>query len=456
MGAPNRKFVWVLACAVSAGAGLARADWPQWRGANRDAKVTGFVAPATWPKSLTQKWKTQVGDGVATPALVGDKLYVFSREDGNEVTRCLEADTGKELWRDKYPSLPAQGPAAQFSGPRSSPAVADGKVVTQGLHGTVSCLDAATGKKLWRKDDFPGETPRFYTASSPLITGGLCIAQVGGPGNGGIIAYDLNTGDTKWKWTGDGPGYASPALMMVGDTPLVIAETDRNVVALNASDGKQVWETPFAAQGMGAYNAATPVIEGDTLIFSGGGRGTRAVKLAKGDSGITGADVWTNADKSVQFSSPVVKDNLLYGLSQSNELFCLDLKDGKTLWTTSLGGAAGGGGGMRPPGGGPGAGPGGPGGPGGAGAPGGRPRGGGGRRMGGGGRGGYGSLVDAGTVLFALTPSSDLVAFQPSDKQYTEIAKIKVADSPTYAYPVISGDQIFIKDQQSLTSLSLK
>src|SRR5262245_25079975 len=77
-------------------------DWPQWRGPNRDAKVKGFNAPKTWPKELTQKWKVTVGDGVATPALVGDKLYVFTREGGNEVLRCLDAATGKELWQDKY------------------------------------------------------------------------------------------------------------------------------------------------------------------------------------------------------------------------------------------------------------------------------------------------------------------------------------------------------------------
>src|SRR6266404_228122 len=110
-------------------------DWPQWRGPNRDAKATGFTAPKTWPKQLTQKWKVTVGDGVATPALVGDKLYVFSRQDGNEVIRCLNAADGKEIWKDKYETGGATGPAASFSGPRSSPAVADGKVVALGVRG---------------------------------------------------------------------------------------------------------------------------------------------------------------------------------------------------------------------------------------------------------------------------------------------------------------------------------
>src|SRR5947208_2411082 len=117
-------------------------DWPQWRGANRDAKAPDFKAPKEWPKELAQKWKVAVGDGVATPALVGDKLYVFSRQEGNEITRCLNAADGKEIWQEKYESLGATGPAQGFSGPRSSPIVTGGKVVTIGVRGMVSCLDA--------------------------------------------------------------------------------------------------------------------------------------------------------------------------------------------------------------------------------------------------------------------------------------------------------------------------
>ncbi len=92
---------WLL---LAAGNGALAQDWPQWRGPNRDAKVEGFKAPQAWPKELNQKWKVTVGGGDASPALVGDKLYVFSREDPNEVIRCLDATTGKEVWQDKYES----------------------------------------------------------------------------------------------------------------------------------------------------------------------------------------------------------------------------------------------------------------------------------------------------------------------------------------------------------------
>ena len=104
-------------------------DWPQWRGVNRDAKATGFIAPKTWPKEMAQKWKVPVGQADATPALVGDKLYVFARQGGDEVALCLDATTGKEVWSDKYAAQGATGPAAGHAGPRSSPTVVEGKVV---------------------------------------------------------------------------------------------------------------------------------------------------------------------------------------------------------------------------------------------------------------------------------------------------------------------------------------
>ena len=251
--------------AISASCALAQ-DWPQWRGANRDAKASGFSAPKTWPKEMTRKWKVAVGLGDATPALVGNKLYVFAREGDDEVIRCLDAADGKELWQVKYAAQDVTGPAAPHVGPRSSPAVADGKIVTLGVGGVLSCVDAAKGKLLWRKNDFSGEWPRFYTSSSPIITGGLAIAQLGGESTGAIVAYDLATGDQKWKWAGDGTAYASPVLLTVEGTKMLVALTTKRIVGIGVTDGKLLWEAPFLSQGR-AYNAATPIVEGQTVIL---------------------------------------------------------------------------------------------------------------------------------------------------------------------------------------------
>ena len=243
-------------------------DWPQWRGPNRDAKAA-FAPPKIWPKELTQKWKVTVGEGVATPALVGDKLYVFCRQDGNEIIRCLNAADGKELWQDKYESLGASGPAQGFSGPRSSPAVANGKVLTLGVRGMLSCLDAGSGKKLWRKDEFQA-WPNFHPASSPLIIEDLGIAQLGGRENGALVAYDLATGEQKWKWSGPSPAYASPVLLTLGTTKLIVAQTEAKLIAVDAADGKLVWEEQGGRGGGGGGPGG------------GGGRGMGGGRDGKG------------------------------------------------------------------------------------------------------------------------------------------------------------------------------
>ena len=467
----------VLALIVAIGTGDALAqDWPQWRGPNRDAKAENFKAPKTWPKELTQKWKVAVGEGVATPALVGDKLYVFSRQEDKEVTRCLNAADGEELWADKYDSLGASGPAQGFSGPRSSPAVASGKVVTIGVRGMLSCLDAATGKNLWRKDDFKA-WPNFFPSSSPMIVDGLVIAQLGGKENGALVAYDLATGSEKWKWSGPGPTYASPVLITVGGAKLILAQTESKLIAVNAADGTLAWESGAGPQGGGPggeggrgrgmggrdYKAATPIVDGQTIIIAG--TGVKAVKLNKEGDKFVEKELWSNPDKSVLFNTPALRAGMLYGLTPNNELFCLNAKDGTLAWSapfpdggpgapragierpiaaqTFFGQAAPGG---QPEPGRPPRGPGGPGGPGGR-------RGG----MGGGmGRSGFGSIVDAGSVLLALTPSAQLIVFEPGDKEFKQLASYKVSEGQTHAHPVASGNRIFIKDSDSVTLWTLE
>src|SRR5207247_2462169 len=105
-----------------------------------------------------------------------------------------------------------------------------------------------------------------------------------GANNSAIAAYGLATGNEKWKWTGDAPAYASPALMTVGGAELIVAQTDAKMVALTLAGGKLVWETPFVVQGRG-YNAATPIVDGQTLIYCGSGRGATAAKIEKEGDG---------------------------------------------------------------------------------------------------------------------------------------------------------------------------
>ncbi len=405
----KRCGVAVAVCAVAfCAASVLAQDWPQWRGANRDGKVSGFAAPAQWPQQLAQKWKTPVGTGDSTPALVGDKLYVFARQGDEEVLSCLNAADGKEIWKDKYTAQAVSGPASRHPGPRSSPAVAEGKIVTLGAAGVVSCWDTS-GKLAWRKDPFPKVVPQFFTSMSPIVVDKMAIVHVGGQGKGAIIAFDLASGDEKWRWGAEGPDYGSPALLTVDGVKQIVTPTEKSIVGIAVADGKLLWQRPFPLQRM-AYNAATPIVDGQTVIYTGKGRGATAVKIAKKGDGFEVTDLWTNPDLAPQFTSPVLKDGLLFGLSDRGNLYCLDAKTGKTAWTDTT---------ARD-------------------------------------RQGFTSIVDGGSCLVALPSSSEMVVFKPDGKQYAEVAKIKVSDTPIYAHPVLAGNRIFIKDADAVALLTVQ
>ncbi len=399
----SRQMVVFVGCTILVCASVLRADdWPQWMGADRNAKVTNFKAPAAWPKTLTAKWKVTVGSGDSTPALVKDKLYTFGRQGTDEVTMCLDAATGKEVWTDKYAATAVTGAARGHPGPRSSPTVADGHVITLGVGGVLSCLDAVTGKMEWRKDDIK-TAPQFFTSMSPIVVDGNVIAHLGGRNAGTVEALDLKTGDVKWKWTGDGPGYASPVLLTVEGVKQIVTQTESNIVSIGTADGKLLWKLPFAVTGMG-YNAATPIVDGSTVIFTGQARGMTAVKVAKTGDTFTATQTWKNATMGTQFNTPVLKDGFIYGLSDKSTFFCVKAATGETAWSDATN-----------------------------------------RRT------TYGAIVDAGSVLLAMPSTSTLIAFKPDGTAYSELATITVSTAPVFAFPVVDGNTMYIRDDTSVS-----
>jgi outer membrane protein assembly factor BamB len=448
---PMRTHVLSAMLVFSSVATSLSADWPQWRGLHRDGVVSDFKAPATWPKELTKKWAVTVGDGAASPAVVGDRIYVFAREENGEGIRCLEAATGKEIWHETYSAEPSTDPG-RFFGPRSSPAVAEGKIVTLGARGLLSCFDAATGKKLWSKDDFRS-WPRFYVASSPLIVDGLCIAQLGGD-QGAVVAYDLSTGTEKWKVADLPTAYASPVLMSVAGTKLVVAQVSDGIVAINVADGKKVWEK-FTEGGGSRYKATTPIVSGDTLIYFDAA--AYAVKLEKEGDKIVDKQLWKHQENRVEFNTPVLHNGLLIGLtgpsgSGAHQFFCVDIESNKATWTSAAPRIAAAG----PPGAPQADEKGGKGGFGFKGGSGGK----GGFGKGGGGGiradAGYGSVVDAGSAIFSLTPNGELMVFQLSGKELKQVASYKVGSVGTYAYPIVLGNRIYVKDADAVTMWAIE
>ena len=128
--------------------------WPQWRGPDRDGKVSGFNAPADWPDELKMIWNIKVGLSDATPAVVGNRIYVLSRQGDVEVMQCINPGNGQVIWQTDYPAHAVTGAPSSRPGPRSSPLVAGGKIITLSVGGVVSCFDAADGRLIWRNAEY--------------------------------------------------------------------------------------------------------------------------------------------------------------------------------------------------------------------------------------------------------------------------------------------------------------
>ena len=382
-------------------------DWPQFRGVGRDAKVTGFKAPKTWPAELKQVWKINVGFGDATPALSGKKIYLAVRQNADEVILCLDAATGKELWRSAYPAPAVTGPASSHPGQRSTPAVSDGKIVTFGVSGILTCLDAATGKVLWKKENPENAVPQFFTGMSPLIADGLCIVHLGTKDKGQVVALDLATGSEKWKWEGDGPSYASPSLMTSGKDKNVVVQTEKNLMALSLADGKLIWQVPTPVQ-QRFYNCTSPYINGDIIYYTGQGSGTKAVQVVRqGDKYVT-KELWSNPEIGAKWNTPVLKEGYLYGFTDQRRIYCIDASTGKTAWYDTAVNSD------------------------------------------------FATIVDCGPVIIGLPSTGNLIVMKPDPKAYSEVAKYKVAETPVYAFPVISGNAIYVKESENLIMYTLE
>jgi outer membrane protein assembly factor BamB len=394
--------------AILCGRQIYAQDWPQWRGPDRDGAVSSFKEPSQWPESLKQQWKVDVGLGYATPLVVGERLYLFTRQAEEEVMTALDAASGKVIWRTSYPApFKMVGATARHgAGPKSTPAHASGRLFTLGMTNIVTAFDAASGKQLWQKPATNAQ-PAFHTAMSPVVDGDQIIVHIGGPGEGALTAFDVATGKVRWAWTEDSPAYGSPIVVNLGGVRQVVTFTHRYLVGVAAATGELLWRRPFRTPS--DTTSQTPILYNDTIIQMGRENGVTAFRVMRRDGTWTTEDVWQTKEVSQHMTNGVVVDGVLYGLSHLNggQYFALDLATGGVLWKSE-------------------------------------PR-----------QAENAGIVRAGDTIFVLEDDGEIVVMKASRTGMNVLRRYDVADSQTWAQPAISGTRVYVKDVSNLTLWTL-
>src|SRR5262249_36935635 len=244
---------------------------------------------------------------------------------------------------------------------------------------------------------------------SPLVEQGNLIVYLGDDIKGGsMFALDPLTGKERWKWTGEGPGYGSPIVVDIDGTRQIVTMTDKSVIGVEAKTGKLLWGLAWPDEWN--ENIVTPIQYKNLLIFSGVRKGTMGVQVGNSGGEWATKQVWHNPEIAMYMNSPVLDGDHLFGMSakRKGQYFCLEPATGKVLWTTE-------------------------------------------------GREGFNaSILNAKDVLLILNSDAGLIVAKKSAERFEQLAKYSVADSPTYAYPLMIGRRILVKDDASIAMWSLE
>jgi outer membrane protein assembly factor BamB len=313
-------------------AGLA--DWPQWRGPSRDGLSPEAGLLTTWPAGGPRVvWKRPIGRGFSSVAVAGGRLYTMDEEAAprREAVVCLDAATGKEIWRFRYPNHYDErfGP-----GPRSTPAVDGNRVYAVGPTGIFHCLRADTGEKLWRHDllqEFHGRPSQYGVSFSPLVEGDLVYTTPGGPDGNSVAAFNKYTGALAWKALDDPIGYSSPVAVSAAGARQILVFTNSALVSLSPKEGKLNWRYPWETDG--GFNIATPLAFGNYVFISSAyGKGCALLEVtAQADGSLRAARVYEHNRMRNHFASSVRWGEHIYGFDRM-DLVCMSVRTGDIVW----------------------------------------------------------------------------------------------------------------------------
>lgn len=385
-------FLLVASIAVSA------ADWPQWRGPNRDgiSSETGLLA--SWPSSGPRLvWRaTGLGEGYASMAVVRGRIYTQGQRGAQQFVIALDAKTGSALWE-----VATTGRAFRESrgnGPRGTPTVDGDRLYVMAADGTVASIDAATGKIIWSQNvvqKYGGSVIPWAMSESPLVDGNRLIVMPGGRG-ASLVSLNKADGTLQWKAGDDQAGYSSAVIADVEGVRQVVALTGEGALGVRVDTGQVLWR--YTKVSNSTANIPTPIVhDGHVFVSTNYDTGGALLKLSA--SGAT--EVYFTRGMQNHYSTSVLVGDVLYGFSDSI-LTAMRFRTGQVLWRH--------------------------------------------RSV------GKGSLIYANKFLYVLSEDGVVGLVEARPDRYSEISRFEIpaGQYPTWTPPAIADGRLYVREQDRL------
>ena len=381
------------------------ADWPGFRGRDRDGLVHGVRIATDWsaapPKEL---WRRPVGPGWSSFSVHGDVLFTQEQRGEEEVVAAYHVSTGAPVWkhRDQARFWESNG----GPGPRGTPTLDNGRVYSLGATGILNVLDESTGRVIWSRNagtDSNTKIPDWGFSSSPVLIDDMVIVAVAGK----LVAYDRETGTPRWIGPDGGPGYSSPHVVTIDGVSQIILLDAKGATSVSPSTGARLWDVTVTTSGM-----AAPIVQpamtadGDVLISAGDISGLHRFAVANSAGTWSATSRWSTNGLKPYFNDFVVHKGHVYGFDGSM-LVCIDVADGKRKWK--------------------------------------------------GGRYGNGQLVllPDQDLLLVVTEEGELALASATTDKFSELARVPAITGKTWNHPVLAGDVLLVRNGEEMAAFRL-
>ena len=376
-------------------------NWDGFRGQNRDGIIHGVRIKTDWKVSPpAELWRRPIGPGCSSFAIGDGLLYTQEQRGANEAVACYDLATGKPVWihTDKARFWDSHAGA----GPRSTPTLSNGRIVTFGATGILNVLQASDGKLEWSRNaatDTGEKELGWGFTSSPVVFVDVVIVAA----NGKLASYDLNTGEPRWFGPDGGTGYSSPHLLTIGGVTQVLLMSSTGVSSLNPADGKLLWR--YQWQLGDPILQPAQILDGEILLGGDMSQTMRRISVAHQTDGWKVSERWTTSAITPYFNDFVINNGHVYGFDGLS-LACVGIEDGKRKWRAGR-------------------------------------------------YGGQMLLLADQNLILVLSEKGDLVLVSATPDKFTELARLPVIKGKTWNHPVLAGNILLVRNGQEMAAFRL-